>query len=274
MANETAVRLGNLGTIVCSGARWADEDGYPGWQVWADELERLCAFLEGQREFDRFLPRLRDQPREHRNAALGEVRAALVLASTGFQITAWEPVAVPGHPGDLEVVIEGSAVFVETKAPTWQGEVWKDDTRDKDFKRDRVKKDKYLPFEGRAVGPVVTPMRIVRDNAVPKLAEDRPNLVVVADDMHLSPVGVPGLSEQVNDITRGGGFEKVGAVMFIAPDPIGDDVIYRIQYVENVSALPMVRLPNAATRLLVAEATRSLKDRKPEYVSALNVLGH
>ena len=89
----------------------------------------------------RTLPRLRDQTREHRNAALGEIRAALVLANTGFRITAWEPVAVPGRPGDLEVVIEGDAtpIFVETKAPSWQGEVWKDGSRDEGFKRHRVK---------------------------------------------------------------------------------------------------------------------------------------
>jgi hypothetical protein len=275
MANRTAVRLGRFGGIVCSGARWADEDGYPGWQVWANELEHLCMFLEGQREFHRFLPRLRDQTREHRNAALGEIRAAFVLANTGFQITAWEPVAVPGRPGDLEVVIEDNAtrIFVETKAPTWQGEVWKDGTCDEDFKRDRVKKEKYLAFEGGAVGPVVTPMNIVRDNAVPKLADDRPNLVVIADDMKVSPVGVPGLAEQVNKITKGGGFERVGAVMFIDPDPIADDVIYRMQFVENASALPLVRLPEAAARLLAAEETRSLNDRKREYVSALDVLG-
>ena len=273
--NTRTIRLGRLGEIVCSGARWTDEDRYPGWQVWADELERLCVFLEVQREFDRFLPRLRDQRREHRNAALGEIRAAFVLANAGFQITAWEPVAIPGRPGDLEVVTEDDAtrIFVETKAPTWQGEVWKDGTRDEHFKRDRVKKEKYLAFEGGPVGPVVTPMDIICDNAVPKLADDRPNLVVIADDMKVSPVGVPGLDEQINEITRGSGFEKVGAFMFIDPDPVGEDVIYRIQYVEHASALPSVRLPEAAAKLLAAEETRSGNDRKREFVSALGVLG-
>jgi hypothetical protein len=232
-------------------------------------------FLEVRREFDRFLPRLRDQTREHRNAALGEIRAAFVLANTGFQITAWEPVAVPGRPGDLEVVNEDDAtrIFVETKAPTWQGEVWRDGTRDEDFKRHRVKKEKHLAFEACPVGPVATPMNIIRDNAVPKLADDRANLVVIADDMRVSPVGVPGLAEQVNEITRRGGFERMGAVMFIDPDPVGDDVIYRMQFVENASALPSVRLAEAAARLLAAEETRSLNDRKGEYVSALGVLG-
>ena len=91
-----------------------------------------------------------------------------------------------------------------TKAPTWQGEVWKDGTRDEAFKRDRVKKEKHRAFEGGAVGPVVTPMNIVRDNAVPKLADDRSNLVVIADDMRVSPVGVPGLAEWGSDYRRRG----------------------------------------------------------------------
>lgn len=38
------------------------------------------------------------------------------------------------------------------------------------------------------MGPVVTPMNIIRQNAVPKLADDRPNLIVIADDMKVSPV--------------------------------------------------------------------------------------
>jgi hypothetical protein len=149
MADTTTIRLGRLGSIVCSGARWTDEDGYPGWQVWANELEQLCVFLEVRREFGRFLPRLREQSRQHRNAALAEIRAAFVLANTGFLITAWEPIAVPGRPGDLEVAVASDAtrIFVETKAPTWQGEVWKDGSRGGDFKRHRVKQEKHLPFE-------------------------------------------------------------------------------------------------------------------------------
>jgi hypothetical protein len=139
------VRLGTLGAIVCADARWC-QDQYPGSQVWADELENLCSFLDSQGQFERFLPRLRYQTREHRNAALGEVRAAFVLSNAGFKITDWEPVAVPGRPGDLEIALSDSPrIFVETKAPTWQGEVFKDETRgDLEHRKDRVRRTPHF----------------------------------------------------------------------------------------------------------------------------------
>lgn len=83
---------------------------------------------------------------------------------------------------------------------------------------------------------------------------------------------MPALAEQVNEITKGGGFERVGAVMFIDPDPVGDDVVYRLQFVENAAALQAVRLPVDAAQRLAAEESRSLNDRKRVFVSALDAL--
>jgi hypothetical protein len=87
MAPRPDVKLGSMSTTVCTNARWLEEDGFPGWQVWADDLENLCAFLEAHGEFDRFLPRLRSQNRQGRNAALGEIRAAFVFDRAGFTIS-------------------------------------------------------------------------------------------------------------------------------------------------------------------------------------------
>jgi hypothetical protein len=274
MAPPVDVKLGRLTTMVCADARWLEEDGFPGWQVWADDLENLCGFLEGQGQFERFLPRLRGQNRQGRNATLGEIRAAFVLSRVGFTITAWEPEAVAGRPGDLEIELAGSPkMFVETKAPTWQGEVFEDDSRgDRQHKLERVRQEKWRPFEGRAVGPVTTPLEIIRANAIPKLAADRPNLVAVSDDMFVSPVGVPGLAEQVNHEADKGGLELVGGIVFVQPDPVGNDVVYRMQFVEIQAALPAVRIPTEAVQRLRDEENRSMNDRTRVYHSPLDSL--
>jgi hypothetical protein len=261
------VKLGRLSKIVCANARWLGEDDFPGCQVWADDLETLCRFLEAHGELDRFLRRLRSQNRQGRNATLGEIRAAFVLNRAGFTITAWEPEAVHGRPGDLEIELAGSRrIFVETKAPTWQGQVFEDDTRgDRQHKLERVRQDKWVPFEARAVGPVTTPLEIIRANAIPKLASDRPNLVAVSDDMFLSPVGIPGLAEQVNREADKGGLELVGGIVFVEPDPVGDEILYRMQFVEIQAAIQAVRIPAEAVWRLREEEIRSMKDRQQTY---------
>jgi hypothetical protein len=53
------VNLGPLTRTVLDGAVWREESLYPATQVWADEAERIFAFLETQRVFPQFLTRLR-----------------------------------------------------------------------------------------------------------------------------------------------------------------------------------------------------------------------
>lgn len=147
-----------------------------------------------------------------------------------------------------------------------------DGTRTDAYKRERVKKDNYLRLEGGFVGPIKTPMDIIKANAVPKFAADRPNLVAIADNMKVSPVGVPELAEQVNHEARRGGFDLVGGIAFIAPDPVGDDIVYRMQFVGIATAMTAVRIPREATRRLMEEEERSINDRKQTYYSPLDSL--
>ena len=77
MAPPNEVNLGTLTRTVLDGAVWREESKYPASQFWADEAERLFAFLESQGAFERFLPRLRARERE-KTAALAEARGRLL----------------------------------------------------------------------------------------------------------------------------------------------------------------------------------------------------
>src|SRR4029450_8710125 len=124
MPVQPDVKLGYLGGVVCRGAKWCEQDDFPAHQIWADELEQLLRFLDQQGQFLKFFPRLHDQTNEHRSAALAEARTAFFLNRIGFEICDWEPIATGGNPGDLSVRIAATPpVFVEVKAPGWQGEL-------------------------------------------------------------------------------------------------------------------------------------------------------
>ena len=61
------------------------------------------------------------------------------------------------------------------------------------------------------------------------------------------------------DEAKSGGFELVGGVVFIVPDPVGDDIVYRMQCVEIDTCDAAVRIPREAARRLQDEETRSLR---------------
>jgi hypothetical protein len=58
-------------------------DLYPAWQSYADECERLLAFLREHGELDRFWPRLCSR-KQQRDEALNEIRVAYFLEVAGY----------------------------------------------------------------------------------------------------------------------------------------------------------------------------------------------
>jgi hypothetical protein len=60
-----------------------------------------------------------------------------------------------------------------------------------------MKQEKYIDIEGDAVGSHLTAMDVVRRNALPKLTDQTPNLVVVVDDLNVTPVGLLRLAAYV-----------------------------------------------------------------------------
>jgi hypothetical protein len=215
---------------VLDGAAWREASAFPAFQDWADEVERVLAFLEARGVFGDYLPRLRARERE---GALAEARTAFFFHRNGFQITAWEPEAVSGRPGDLEVRWQGcEPIFVEVKGPGWESELTFEEIR-----AGRQHGPKYINAEARAVGPVSRVLYAV-DKAIPKLDPGRCNLVVVVDDLFLSPTEMPRELLE-GQVVRGLGdprYVPVSAVLLLNPASHGNGVEYRKYFVPNGGA--------------------------------------
>jgi len=105
-------------------------------------------------------------------------------------------------------------------------------------------------------------MDVVRRNALPKLTDRCPDLVVVVDDLKVTPVELPGLAELVErefanpDHGRSDpedlfAYERLGGVLFLHPAPENSQMIYyRADFVQNPGALPACALPPDVGALL------------------------
>lgn len=226
------VKLGPLTRTVLDGAFWRAKSQYPASQVWADEAERLFAFLVTQCVFDRFLPRLRARERE-KTAALAEARVGFFFHRNGFRILRWEPEEVPGHPGDLDIQWRDTEpIFVEVKGPDWEGELSEAERR-----TGRKGLPKYINAEARVIAPQERVLYAIT-RALPKLVERRANLIVVVDDLFVSPLYLTkdyltrALVNGLADPTC----RSVGGVFLLNPVSYGDFVEYRKYFAPNVGA--------------------------------------
>lgn len=234
------VSLGHMTQIVLDGAVWQQASEYPASQVWADEAERLFAFLETQQMFHRFLPRLRAREREM-TSALAEARAGFFFHRNGFRILRWEPEEVCGHPGDLDIQWgETDPIFVEVKGPGWEGEL-----TEAERKARRKELPKYIDAESRLIAPL-NPVFYAVNKALPKLAERRSNLVVLVDDLFVSPIDLPNafLTSDVENFLSDSTRRCVGGVFLLKPVCHGDFVEYSRYFVRNIGAVrPLPDLP-------------------------------
>jgi hypothetical protein len=266
MAPPKEIKLGRLTGSIVAGAHWLDQDNFPAHQQWADDVERVLAFLEAERKLGDFFPRLNRQNAEHRGAALAEARAAYFLRELGFDIVEWEPTAIHNRPVDVAIRLHGSpiTIFVEVKAPTWQGEVTRAlSTATPDEQAAilaRVDREKYINAEARFIDPVGVALDVICRNALPKLADDRPNLVVTVDDLYMSPVGNPFLQSRLKTAFESDRtFERLGGVFLLNPESHDDQVLYRCAFAQNCSCLPQCALPDDVAAVLQRAADDSTR---------------
>ncbi len=265
---SSMVRHGQLTQQLLSGANWHGADGFPGPQVWADDVEQVLTFLKRDGRLPAFLSVIQKAKNpQHRDAQLAEARSAFFLSGNGLRILEWEPVGEGGAKGDHLVSIDNSpSVFVEVKQPSWRAERVPQGRRElnrlspeeKRRRFDRVKLDKFLPgvCEGNAVAPHHTVMDVVRRNALHKFTDSCPNLAIVVDDCVISAVGLPGLAEYVtgeflhpnhdpDDPEDFYTYERLGAVLFLRPEAKGTGgVEYKVDFVKNPFVLPRCALPS------------------------------
>jgi len=177
------VKLGLRTREILEGSALFNCDEFPAHQVWADEIEQVLQFLVEQQQYDRLLPRLRAKERD---ATLAEARAAYHFHHNGFRIVQWEPEAIPGLPGDLEIDLPDThPLFVEVKCPRWEGELAEEEIRS-----GRTKRPKYINADVHSIDPAER-ILFVTGKALPKFASERVNIVVVVDDLFVSPLDTP-----------------------------------------------------------------------------------
>lgn len=227
MPPPEGVRLGPLTRVVLENAQWRATSQFPAWQAWADETERLLAFLAAQDRFGVFLPRLQARQRE-RNAAIAEARTAFYFFRNGFRILRWEPEEVKNRPGDLEIQWRGTEpIFVEVKAPDWEGELTV-----RERQAGRKEHPKYINAEARAVAPEEAVVYAM-SKAVPKCPANRANLLVVDDDLFVSPIEMDEAHLEPllqNALVK---HPALSGVLLLNPVVAGESVIYRHYFVAS-----------------------------------------
>jgi len=199
--------------------------------------------------------------------------------------------------GEALVALPNSSdVFVEVKQPSWEGElmprtvVERNGLSSEDRQRILARKlqGKYINGEGGAVGSHLSAMDVVRRNALPKLTDRIPNLVIVVDDLRVTPVGLPSLSAYVKgqfakpDHDHGDAddkftYERLGGVLFLQPEANNDEAIdYRVDFVENPEVLPACALPVEVRESLSRMRDESLARRAKMFEgrrSIFDILG-
>lgn len=287
------VCCGPLTQRLLSGAKWEGADAFPACQQWADDAEEVLSFLGRERHLEAFLSVIQKvETPQHRDACLAEARGAFHLARSGFRVVEWEPVGEGATKGDLLVSLADSPyIFVEIKQPGWQGEYLprrvaeaeKLQPAERERRIARMKREKYLGIEGGAVGSHLAAMDAVRRNALPKLTDRCPNLVIVVDDLKVTPVGLPSLSSFVarefsnpdhdpddpDDVLT---YERLGGILFLCAEAeVGRTVFYRADFVENAGALPSCALPVRVSALLSKMRDESRLRRERQFSDRLSV---
>jgi len=240
---------------VAEGAKWMrDCDGMLP-EPWAQEINDVLRFLDQQGQLDRLLPRLRGNKRIF-TAAIGEGRAGLFLENLGFKIIEWEPSSIENKQGDLLICLNGSkAIFVEVKSPDWESELSSEEQRGQ-----RKSYGKYVHAEVRITNPLEIPLRIIHTNVLPKLSDDRSNLVVFVDDLFSSPADAHEVIDgAIDEFFATNEAKRIGGILFLIAETIwGRPVRYISNFYPNPHALEGCRLPQSVLDLL---ARRSLRDK-------------
>ena len=232
------VNLGSLTRVIALGAKWRAEDDFPSNQAWADEVERVLSHLQVHGQFQKYLSRLRGNANQ-RDGALAEARTSFFFHRNGFSILTWEPEEVSNRPGDLEIQWAGiSSIFVEVKGPGWEGELTKQELAT------RKGQPKYIHGEARSVDPVE---RVIyaADKALPKLSSNKANMLVVVDDLFVSPLDMPRdtMEDRIKYEIAKSKYARLGAILLLNPVCYIDEVDYRTRFIENPAANVACAIP-------------------------------
>lgn len=177
---DYVIRLGPLTSTVVDRATRDEHDDYPAWQFYADEAERLFSFAESQGVFEMYLPEL-TRTANQRDSAVSELRVAFYFDRNSFRVSEWRPVGEPPKEGEFAITgPNAESIFVEVKSPGWEFELDQSERL-----AGRTKQPKYINGEGRSIANDEAIVFAV-NKAYAKFAANRPNLLVIVDDLFVS----------------------------------------------------------------------------------------
>ena len=238
--------LGPLLMKVRDGSRWEEQDGLPGDLIWADFIEKVLEHLQSEGVFEELLPRLQG-PVSLRDGVLAEAYVSYFLSNLGFNVLRYEPEVVPGTSMDLEVeYMEGEAIFVEVKRPSWKGEVPEEE------KNERNKLPKYLDGQGGSVDPSERIVYELKHKVSHKLSQDKPNIVAIVPDLFVSPLNVPRdvVIHRVQNGLSDANLEYVSGVLVLEPSWTTSGVVLGSMFIHNPEVTPLCVLPDEVKAVL------------------------
>ena len=210
---------------------WSANSEFPAHQPWADDAERILAFLQAEGVLDDFLPRLLVREWE---GAFAEARVGYFLKCNGFTILRFEPREVKDRPGDIDIQWKDTEpIFVEVKGPGWEGEL-----SDEERRGVRRNQPKYINAEARFLDTFGCLNKAI-DKALPKFAASRANLVATADDLFMGATEMPldMLEARTLKHLNEDRCTSVGGVLFLNPVvPSGRTLEYRHYFIANPKA--------------------------------------
>lgn len=242
---------------IASGARWLGQGVFPSWSFFSDEVEKWLevALLHG--EWPHYLPRLRQVDARHRDETLSELAAAFFLERIAYcPIVSWEPVGRDDTPGEYLCEISGIQTFCEVKSPGWEAAY----VREQGKGTKRLRQPKYLGSEARGIDNSPDLWHSI-EKAYSSMPEDRPTLLIVADDLwfplynddiaihrvlHYKRLPHPYIDSRQEGCFTSPAYERLGGVGFLAVVGLPSGRIeYRFRVFQNGYALPAVRIPGA-----------------------------
>lgn len=236
---HTEIVLGPLTQAICTKASWEGQDDFPSNQVWADEVERTLSFLQVKNQLERYRSNLKGKLTQ-RDGALAEARVALFLHRNNFSILSWEPKGASLKIGEFEIQWQNEEpIFVEVKGPRWEGELNGDEKSGS-----RKKQPRYINAEYRRIDPVERVL-CVAEKALPKFMSNKPNLLVVVDDLlFVSPTQLPKnvLIPQIEFGFKERNLTEIGGILIFHTNCKENHVEYSVVFIENPTVNPTCRL--------------------------------
>ncbi|HMX42780.1 MAG TPA: hypothetical protein PKB12_03590 [Elusimicrobiota bacterium] len=165
---------------------------HPFWRV---EISEWLRYINEKNQSERFIPRLTPLRPRQRDETLAEIYSAFFIERVlRYPVIDWERKTVGGRDVDLVVQSGVNEIYCEVKSPGWESEL-----TDEEKKSTRKEKPKYINAEARSFAPWLA-IRSAVKKATPKFINGKQNLVIVNDDLFISPASLDYQSQHNVDI--------------------------------------------------------------------------